>query len=139
MGLFDKIKKVFQTTEKEEKDEVKESVKVYEKGLTKTRENFVSRLVDLTKNYKSFANFDENKFAYTENNDGSYKVENDEFISLLASIINSNTTNFLTYIASVNITMSEGTISIKGSTLMYGSFTFEILNVGSTTLEDIVL
>lgn len=103
-----------------------------------TKEKDLSDL-DLTKNYKSFANFDENKFAYSENNDGSYKVENDEFISLLASIINSNTTNFLTYIASVNITMSEGTISIKGSTLMYGSFTFEILNVGSTTLEDIVL
>jgi len=51
MGLFDKIKKVFQTNEKEEKESVKESVKVYEKGLTKTRENFVSRLVNLTKNH----------------------------------------------------------------------------------------
>lgn len=32
----------------EEKQEVKESVKVYEKGLTKTRENFVSKLINLT-------------------------------------------------------------------------------------------
>ena len=30
------------------KEEVKESVKVYEKGLTKTRENFVSKLISLT-------------------------------------------------------------------------------------------
>ena len=52
MGLFDKIKKVFHTNEKEEKESVKESVKVYEKGLTKTRENFVSRLVDLTNHHK---------------------------------------------------------------------------------------
>ncbi len=32
----------------EKKEEVKESVKVYEKGLTKTRENFVSKLINLT-------------------------------------------------------------------------------------------
>lgn len=40
---------------KEEKKEIvkeeKESVKVYEKGLTKTRENFVSKLISLTKRY----------------------------------------------------------------------------------------
>ena len=35
---------------KEEKKE-QESVKVYEKGLTKTRENFVSRLINLTNKY----------------------------------------------------------------------------------------
>jgi len=70
MGLFSKIKNMFtgksddlveekvleeQKTEvKEEKEEIKseESVKIYEKGLTKSRENFVSRLVNLTNKYK---------------------------------------------------------------------------------------
>ena len=80
MGLFSKIKNMFKKEEtvvdehiedidenieedrdveveqevqeeiKEEKKE-QESVKVYEKGLTKTRENFVSRLINLTNKY----------------------------------------------------------------------------------------
>ena len=75
MGLFSKIKNMFKqeakadvkkeeiSTKKEEaeqKTEVKEeketeknveSVKVYEKGLTKSRENFVSKLINLTNKY----------------------------------------------------------------------------------------
>ena len=81
MGLFDKIKKIFTKEEKEPRveekeleikedlddDEIeevitkeenkkeakqqKEDVKVYEKGLTKSRENFVSRLINLTNKY----------------------------------------------------------------------------------------
>lgn len=63
MGLFDKIKNKFKNNLKEEIEikeegnlvktdesvnEEKEEVKIYEKGLSKSRENFVSRLVDLT-------------------------------------------------------------------------------------------
>ena len=47
---------------KESKEqETKESVKVYEKGLTKTRENFVSKLISLTKRYNKVSEeyFDE--------------------------------------------------------------------------------
>jgi fused signal recognition particle receptor len=44
-------KKKKKEEQKETKDEVKESVKVYEKGLTKTRENFVSKLINLTRKY----------------------------------------------------------------------------------------
>ncbi len=79
MGLFSKIKNMFKRdqeekeniveeekeieVEHEEKPELetievkdspkeeKESVKVYEKGLTKTRENFVSKLINLTKRH----------------------------------------------------------------------------------------
>ena len=81
MGLFYKIKKMFTKEEKEPRveekeleikedlddDEIeevitkeenkkeakqqKEDVKVYEKGLTKSRENFVSRLINLTNKY----------------------------------------------------------------------------------------
>ena len=81
MGLFDKIKKMFTKEEKEprveekileeelteedekqevqvkkeikkeEKKQVKEEVKIYEKGLTKSRENFVSKLINLTNKY----------------------------------------------------------------------------------------
>ncbi len=48
MGLFKSIKNIFK------KEEVKkeEDVKVYEEGLTKTRESFVSRLANLTFNHK---------------------------------------------------------------------------------------
>ena len=49
MGLFDKIKNVLKKEDKTKEE--KENVKVYEKGLTRTRENFVSRLMELTKNH----------------------------------------------------------------------------------------
>ena len=49
MGLFDKIKNVLKKEDKTKEE--KEKVKVYEKGLTRTRENFVSRLMELTKNH----------------------------------------------------------------------------------------
>ena len=62
MGLFNKIKNMFSTTnkeevvetqeEKEKKIEEKEDIKVYEKGLTKSRESFVSKLANLTNKYK---------------------------------------------------------------------------------------
>ena len=62
MGLFNKIKNMFSTTNKEEvvetqeeKEKIieeKEDVKVYEKGLTKSRESFVSKLANLTNKYK---------------------------------------------------------------------------------------
>ena len=78
MGLFNKIKNMFAKEEPKEKEvvleeqdeeieeqeevveeetpvltkEEKEDVKIYEKGLTKSRENFVSKLVNLTNRYK---------------------------------------------------------------------------------------
>ena len=36
-----------------DEDNVKEEVKVYEKGLTKSREGFVSKLAELTKRHKN--------------------------------------------------------------------------------------
>ena len=71
MGFFNKIKSMFQGTDKKEevkienkkdnvelstetveKDEVKKSIKIYEKGLTKSRQGFVSKLASLTNKYK---------------------------------------------------------------------------------------
>ena len=46
MGLFDKIKKVFSGKKEEE-------VKKYDKGLEKTRKEFVSQLASLGKKYKN--------------------------------------------------------------------------------------
>ena len=46
MGLFDKIKKVF--TKSEEK-----TVEKYDKGLEKSRREFVSQLSNLSKRYKN--------------------------------------------------------------------------------------
>lgn len=68
MGLFSKIKNMFSQSnsnisknvvqehnfsEKDEKEKENnvESVKIYEKGLVKSRENFVSKLANLTKKY----------------------------------------------------------------------------------------
>ena len=45
MGLFDKLKKTFK---KEVTTEEKKEVELYDRGLTKTRDNFVSKLVNLT-------------------------------------------------------------------------------------------
>lgn len=60
MGLFNKIKNIFKTENIEENvsdipekvGNKKKSVEVYEKGLTKSREGFVSRLASLTNKYK---------------------------------------------------------------------------------------
>lgn len=74
MGLFSKIKNKFvhnqdndvieqknEQNEEKLKEKSVEDVKIYEKGLTKTRENFVSRLVNLTNKYKKVTDeyFDE--------------------------------------------------------------------------------
>lgn len=84
MGLFSKIKEKFvkekkkienedivttndveqqksNSKEENKKEKVVENVKVYEKGLTKSRENFVSKLVGLTNKYKKITDeyFDE--------------------------------------------------------------------------------
>lgn len=84
MGLFSKIKEKFvkekkkienedivttndveqqksDSKEENKKENVVENVKVYEKGLTKSRENFVSKLVGLTNKYKKITDeyFDE--------------------------------------------------------------------------------
>ena len=45
MGLFDKFKNIF-------KKEAKEDIEVYDKGLEKTRNNFLSALLNLNKNHK---------------------------------------------------------------------------------------
>ena len=45
MGLFDKLKKSFKKPENKEEEK---EVKLYDEGLTKTRDNFVSKLVNLT-------------------------------------------------------------------------------------------
>ena len=61
MGIFNKIKTIFNKEESlEEKiindsvedNAIKEEIEIYEKGLTKSREGFVSRLVNLTNKYK---------------------------------------------------------------------------------------
>lgn len=49
MGIFNKLKNIFKQEDKN--IDKKEHVKVYEKGLTKSRENFVSKLVNLTNKY----------------------------------------------------------------------------------------
>ena len=81
MGLFNKIKNMFSKEDKietfesnfeeqvvkndatKQNDEEKnvESVKIYEKGLTKTRENFISKLMKLTDKYSKLTDeyFDE--------------------------------------------------------------------------------
>ena len=59
MGFFNKIKDMFKTDVNKEEvlnEEVKEKnndVKVYEKGLTKSREGFVSKLANLTNKYRT--------------------------------------------------------------------------------------
>ena len=71
MGLFSNIKKILKKDKEEieqlneeekiELEEKKEEVKVYEKGLSKSRESFVSRLANLTNKYNKITEdyFDE--------------------------------------------------------------------------------
>ena len=53
MGFLDKLKAKFTKKEKKEENqqEIKESVKIYEKGLTKSRKSFTSKLNELTNRY----------------------------------------------------------------------------------------
>lgn len=71
MGLFNKIKDMFSGTEKAdvkvsdeqvvEKNSNESNIKVYEKGLSKSRKGFVSKLADLTNKYSKITDeyFDE--------------------------------------------------------------------------------
>mgnify|MGYP003298672452 CR=1 FL=1 len=53
MGLFDKFKNIFTSSKKPEvKEEVKEDVQVYDKGLEKSRKEFVSKISLLNSKYK---------------------------------------------------------------------------------------
>ena len=49
MGLFNKIKDIFNKEQKEQQEDNK--IKKYEEGLTKTRKDFVSKLINLTNKY----------------------------------------------------------------------------------------
>ncbi len=60
MGLFDKIKKAFGGKD----NTIKEEVKNYDKGLEKSREEFVSKLSNLSRKYK---NISEDYFEELEN------------------------------------------------------------------------
>ena len=54
MGMFDKLKNIFKNTEPpktKEEEKKQEEVKIYEKGLTKSRNSFVSRLAGLSNKY----------------------------------------------------------------------------------------
>lgn len=51
MGIFDRIKNTFKK-EKINDNKKKEEINLYDKGLTKTRDNFVSKLVNLTNKHK---------------------------------------------------------------------------------------
>ncbi len=51
MSFFSKLKDKFIKKEEKEVKEEKESLEVYDKGLTKSRNTFSSRLLDLTKRY----------------------------------------------------------------------------------------
>ena len=59
MGIFNKLKNMFQgnkesvVEENHREEVVQEEVKVYEKGLTKSREGFVSKLANLTNKYRT--------------------------------------------------------------------------------------
>lgn len=58
MGFFNKLKTMFQVDKHEnkittEEQKQKEEVKVYEKGLSKAREGFVSKLANLTNKYRT--------------------------------------------------------------------------------------
>lgn len=51
MGIFDRLKQTFKKEEKKQNKEEKEEIKLYDQGLTKTRDNFVSKLVNITNKY----------------------------------------------------------------------------------------
>lgn len=53
MGIFSNIKNIFQKNKQEEKvnNEINQEIVKYEEGLTKTRDNFVSKLIKLTNKY----------------------------------------------------------------------------------------
>lgn len=60
MGLFDKFKGIF----KKNDEEVHKEIEKYDKGLEKTRSEFISKLSNLSKKYK---NIDEDYFEELEN------------------------------------------------------------------------
>ena len=61
MGFFNKLKNMFQSDKQEEniktENDAIEEVKVYEKGLSKSREGFVSKLANLTNKYRTINDY----------------------------------------------------------------------------------
>ena len=51
MGIFDRLKQTFKKETKEVSKEETKEIKLYDQGLTKTRDNFVSKLVNITSKY----------------------------------------------------------------------------------------
>ena len=61
MGLFKNIKELFKKEKMYEDNKEEQEIKLYEKGLSKTRNNFVDKLINLNKNTKKITDeyFDE--------------------------------------------------------------------------------
>ena len=61
MGLFKNIKELFKKEKAYEDNKEEQEIKLYEKGLSKTRNNFVDKLINLNKNTKKITDeyFDE--------------------------------------------------------------------------------
>ena len=56
MGLFDKFKKIFKSEEVVQTKEEEKELELYDKGLEKTRNDFVSKLSILNRKYKKVSN-----------------------------------------------------------------------------------
>ena len=51
MGIFDRLKQTFKKETKEVSKEETKEIKLYDQGLTKTRDNFVSKLLNIKSKY----------------------------------------------------------------------------------------
>lgn len=84
--------------------------------------------------FKAFSDFVYDELDAKANFGGTYTITDTAFIDAIRQILNLSS-NFTTYITSLDATLSDNNLLIYGTTSFYGSFTLEVKDIGSTIIE----
>ena len=78
--------------------------------------------------FTSFLDYDEATLTGSKNFDGTYEIENQEFLKLLGKIVYIESENLTTYFSKMSVKLDENSkkVTINAKSQYYGGFTFTI-------------
>ena len=78
--------------------------------------------------FTSFLDYDETTLTGSKNFDGTYEIENQEFLKLLGKIVYIESENLTTYFSKMSVKLDENSkkVTINAKSQYYGGFTFTI-------------
>ena len=78
--------------------------------------------------FTSFFDYDEATLTGSKNFDGTYEIENQEFLKLLGKIVYIESENLTTYFSKMSVKLDENSkkVTINAKSQYYGGFTFTI-------------